>query len=194
MLNIPTRGRPMPNASNLPDVVDEQPPDWSKLPLWQQRYLGALAAGLTDTEAAHTANCTTASVRQWTTPHGARYHPQFARAVQLAMQGRALLGVEALRARAVAYGSVAIDDAFKESRDKEIHARDRLGNRRLVLETAGAVGSSSQGAAATVPSILINISVGDGQGQRRTAVVVDATPLPTSTSTPLLIQGKAGDK
>lgn len=142
-----------------------QPPaadtvDPSALPKWQYVYLTSLGAGLSDHEARQQANGVSwasvdsalqesAAMEQ---AHGVE-HPSalFHRAYAMVVQGRRIAGLPALREHSVDLAQVALQDAFRESRDPGILPRDRLGNRRLVLETAGAIGAAAaQGATVAV--------------------------------------------
>ena len=118
----------------------------------------------------------------------------FARVHAMIVGGRALITPGELQGRGLAYAAVAIDDAFAESRgldirtgeiaqrpifDRDGHVvghedsispRDRLGNRRLLVETTGVL-DANRGAQSQAQQIVLSISIGGA-----TPVVVDVTP------------------
>ncbi|MDP2662642.1 MAG: hypothetical protein Q8R28_18140 [Dehalococcoidia bacterium] len=138
----------------LPSPPDA-PPDISSLPRWQRRYIEALAAGLSDHDArqraAHPApdgglgNAVSHySIQRAALESAATPDQTFARAYALVTTGAALpTSLATLRQQAMEYAPVLLEDSFGESRDPETRPRDRLANRRLLLEAAGAVGAGT---------------------------------------------------
>lgn len=135
------------------ELAKQSPTDTSSLPLWQRRYLGALQGGLTRTEALSRANITAATISEWTTQGKNKYSSAFARAEALVASGIAIMGVDATRDEAIAVGPSMISDAVHDSRDPNLKAGPRLGNRRLVLEVGGSIQSRN------APGAAIQINV-----------------------------------
>ena len=135
------------------------PLDLAALPLWQRRYCSAIAAGLTDVEAEAAANIVHSTLAVWTQPGHPKYDPVFARAEQAARNGVAMLSREAVRADTLAQAAIVTGDAFRESRDPTTRGQDRIGNRRLVLESAGVIGAQAQQASVSATQINIAIQV-----------------------------------
>ena len=137
-----------PAPGNVSEATRIEPVDTSTLPLWQRRYLAAIQAGADRHEACRVANVNTSTIMMWTTPGEERYSPAFARAHDAAHAGVAVLGVEHCRQLAVQLAPTALLDAFDTSRDPAVGQRDRLGNRRTVLEAARILGQGAQQQAA----------------------------------------------
>ena len=162
----------MPSDSTSLVAVADSPPDFNSLPMWQRRYLGAIAAGLTEHECIEVANVTAATISDWLIPGHRAYSSTFARAEELVRIGKVQIPTGELQARAKAYSSVALDDAFSESRDKEIAPRDRLGNRRYMAEVSGVL-DANRGAQSQAQQINV---VFQFSGAPDSAVVVDVSP------------------
>ena len=160
----PSTSAPVATSSVASDLL-------AGLPRWQRAYLVAIAAGLTEQQACASANVTAATISDWSMPGARAYDPVFARAEQMIRQGVAIVGREHVRADAHAEAYVARRDAFMESRGLDpatgepatepivsyktgepvvigrrpaIRAQDRVANRRLVMEAAGAIGQGAQ--------------------------------------------------
>lgn len=154
----------LPAPTNGTPLSVTVPLDVSKLPLWQRRYIAAIQRGAYPGDAAHYANCTKAAIDQWTKPGGARYDPAFARAVEIAESGVAVLGIEEARRLAMDSAAHLVNHAISMATntdpatgepmevpifDKEgkiVGHRDKVAPHvqglftRLGLETAGLVG------------------------------------------------------
>lgn len=104
------------------------------LPLWQRRLVALIQSGVDSRDAAEALHVSWASVDRYTRDGGS-----FAVALAAAEAGVAIVGVETIRGLAVAHAGGMVVDAVVESRDRGNAPRDRLGNRRLVLEVAGAM-------------------------------------------------------
>ena len=192
------------------------PIELHRLPLWQQRYLGALAAGLSQEEAVIVARVTKATICDWILPGHRAYDPQFARAERQTRQGVARLGKAELKGRALAYNSVVLDDAFAESRGLDIHTgekaqrpivnkdgdivgyedgiapRDRLGNRRLIAEMGGVVGEKeAQGGNTYVQNVAAYWAGQPPPPPLSVTPAIDVEPEPEA-DTPRIKQDDAG--
>lgn len=121
------------------------------LPLWQRRYLVTLQS----TASLHETRLL-CKISDTTVEKVYRSSDVFARAYDEVIAGRALFGVEAGRELAEADAGSMIVDAVVESRDRDNAPRDRLGNRRLVLEVAGAM---PQRGIVVAPVINVGVSV-----------------------------------
>jgi transposase-like protein len=103
------------------------------LPLWQRRLVALVSSGVGPREASEQLSVSWASVDKYTRSGG-----PFADALRDAEAGVLIVGIEATRDIAVAHAQGLVVDAVTESRDRDNAARERLANRRLVLEVAGA--------------------------------------------------------
>ena len=122
----------------------------SRLPLWQRRYLHALAAGLNDKDAALAADVTRSTISAWTTPAGRRYEPVFARAEELVRHGSVIAGLPALREQATTYGHAVLDTTFQRVYDPARSEVSQDRNAHMVLEVAGAIGGQ-----ASAPAVVV---------------------------------------
>ena len=133
-------------------------PSLDGLKPWQRRYVLAVRAGAGPAESCEAANISGIILREHTQPGYAAYESQFARACD---DARAFVvasgGREPVREMAAALAGDMVADAYRESRDTETHPRDRIGNRRLVLESAGVIGAQAQ--QASVQATQINIAI-----------------------------------
>jgi hypothetical protein len=127
----------IPSIDHEDYALTVRPP--ATLPLWQRQYLGALEAGLTEHQAVAHANVSPDIVNRY-----AESSEVFGSARARVMAGVAVMDREELKARALCYGSVVLDDAFKESRDPEVRSGDRLGNRKFLGEAAGFIGAAGK--------------------------------------------------
>lgn len=141
--------------------------DMASWPLWTKVLIGRIEAGTPIDEAIFMDGCKVS----WPIIKRTREQvPGFADALDRAIVGQRVLGVEDARDIARAYGTSIIADAYAESRDRELAPRDRLGNRRLVLEVAGAMPSRNAGAPGPVLNIgqlVVQLNGGDGVQQAR---------------------------
>jgi len=117
------------------------PPDISKLPLWQCRYLTALQEGLTDDLALQRANVNKGSIAEWSIPGRAKYDPAFAEALNAVELGRVVLGTEYARQRARAYTPNLVEHFGKQATDPAVRPRDQQGAGRFVAEVSQAIGT-----------------------------------------------------
>ena len=113
----------------------------TSLPLWQRLLIARVASGIPLDEAQFMAGSkvSTATITKYRA-----LSPGFSYALDQAILGVAAIGVDEARDIARGLASPIIADSFAASRDAATKERDRVANRRLVLETAGAVGPQIQ--------------------------------------------------
>ena len=128
--------------------------NFASLPLWQRRYLNAIAAGLTEQEAELRANVVHSTIASWTNPANTHYDPVFARAEELVASGKAIVGAESLRAQALAYTGALLDADGADGLHAP-HWRERRGARDAVYNVSGAI---QRGPTVVVP-VQVNVGV-----------------------------------
>jgi hypothetical protein len=110
------------------------------LPLWQRLLIARVASGIPLAEARYLEGSKVSPV---IIARFRRESPVFDAALGHAEVGAAVWGPDEHRDVARALSVPTVADAFAASRTAQ-HERDRVANRRLVLETAGAVGGNVQ--------------------------------------------------
>ena len=125
----------------------------ASLPAWQRRIVALVQRGVPIRDACEQQRVSWASLDTWT-----RRDARFAAAIANAEAGVAIAGVDSVRSLAVAHAEDMVLDAVEESRGRGVDGapvlpRDRVSNRRLVLETAGAVGSGAPPGGVTVQGV-----------------------------------------
>lgn len=142
--------------------------DLSPLPKWQRQYLAGLGAGLSDHDARQqAASVSWASVDKALQESAAAEvaygvdhpHAAFHRAYTMVVQGRRIAGLPQLKEHALEMAQVVLEDAFRESRGRDLEGavvphNARHPNRRLILEGVGFVGQGAQ----ITNAIQLNVS------------------------------------
>ena len=173
------------------------------LPGWQLRIVALVSRGIPIRQAAESQNVSWASCDRYLRDSVAFYD-----AVTNAEAGTLITGLDTVRALAVAHAKDLVLDAVSESRGLDattgkvpvanvynvdgtlvgtreipIRGADRLGNRRLVLETAGAIGQGAQvSVAIQFTASQVAILVQQLDAQQLTALVSPAPALPAPTA------------
>lgn len=124
----------------------------ASLPRWQRILLARINAG-DDLNTARGKGSGASSLASIEDAKNA--NPDFARLLADAFFGRIVFGEETARENARAYAVPALDDAYQEStgtdRDgKAVDHRDRISNRRLLIDVAGLGGRDGPGVAVQV--------------------------------------------
>ena len=169
---------PSVSSSLLPPTSPPPQDDWHRDPsvslAWCYRYLVAREATDNDETAARRARVSVPIVLR-----EAKRNPAFA-ALRLRAINRTLtLGVEdGTHLAREATGSV-IQDALEESRSPTIAPRDRVTNRRLILETAGAIGGGASPPTTQAVQVIVQVSTVPGARDAR-----DVEPKPAPQPTP----------
>lgn len=118
---------PQPHDPNLQAAI-------LSLPLWQQRYLAALQAGVPHHQA-----CTDARVSVFTLGQALKASSLLARCQQAIMAGVSLMGVANARHQAASHAPHLVEH-FADKATTAKHDRDQVAAGRVVLEAAGVLG------------------------------------------------------
>ena len=155
---------------------EARPINLAALPVWQRRYLLAVQAGATEAEAQVAGNCSAETIQRICIES-----LPFARARDAIIHNTPADRI-AMRSMAESLGASVVLDAFAESRGLDpktgevayetitlkngrqiereaIAPRDRVTNRRLVLEAAGAIGAASQTQGAQQAPIIVQVHI-----------------------------------
>ena len=120
-------------SSQVPAAIAASASAW---PLWARVLIGRIEAGHAVEEARnHPGSRVSFAIIE----RAQRELPGFHAAYTAVLTGLRVLGPDAIRAQAQAYAVPVLADAYEASQEAE-HEKDRVSNRRLLLESAGAVG------------------------------------------------------
>lgn len=148
-----------------------QPPDLSRLPPWQHRYLIARSVCDNDWQAVRRARVSVAIVEA-----ESKRNPLFARLRQAVIERTLVLGVDEASRVARDEAAGLVSDAIAESRDLEIAPRDRRANRHDVFEVLGLTSQRQEPTGGPISAsqltIAIQLQIRQEQAQARQATVV----------------------
>ena len=122
-------------------------------PAWIHRFLVAREACDNDTEAVRRARVSVAIVQR-----ELRRNPVFAELHQRAIERTLTLGTEDAKQLAREASAGIVQDALEASRNSQ-HERDRVSNRRLLLESAGLTGGNARQADNNITIIANQLAV-----------------------------------
>lgn len=146
----------MNNQSAITPAYHQANPDsLAALPLWQRTLIARIQSGLPLEEARQMPG---SNVSEYIIRRDYDADPQFARAFDLALAGRSPMSITEVRELARDYSAGMLTDAVAESRDKLNKPAARLGNRRLVLEAAGAIGKGSDNSGPTIDARQLSVN------------------------------------
>ena len=151
-------GESVPSANPAQD-----PPDLTGFPLWQLKYLAALQAGATDSEALETANVSEGTINRYLA--GDRASPAFARALARVVEGVQVLGVPQARALAQADMPNLVGHWAHKARHAE-YDRDQVAFGRLVADVAGATDRTASASASPVQIQIVVVGADEVRARK----------------------------